>query len=83
MKKYYTYDSYISVQTNDNGGIQVIDSTWKEDIILTDNLEMDVATSMAEKIWREKYTSGYMYDDIGHEYYIDENGVVHWTEMEG
>lgn len=83
MRKYYKYDAYIAAEINADGVVQVVDSTWDKDTILADNLEMDVAASMAEKIWEERYTSEYMYDDIGHEYYIDENGVVHWTDKEG
>lgn len=83
MRKYYKYDAYIAAEVNADSVVQVVDSTWNKDTILADKLEMSDAIEMAQNLWLDKYMPGYMFDDVGREYYIDNNGVIHWTDQEG
>lgn len=83
MRKYYRYDAYIAAEVNADGVVQVVDSTWNKNTILADNLEMEDAIEKAQNLWLDKYMPDSMYDDVGREYYIDKNGVIHWTNQEG
>lgn len=83
MRRYYKNDSYIEVTEDENGLCDVIENICDKVTVLAKNIGPFNAATMAMALWKERYSSEYMFDDFGREYRIDDFGQIHWTYLEG